>query len=138
MSRHSRIKRQARLKREGRRPIRRLGSPLQPHAKLVDEEGNVVGGGGRRDREWVMVLGGQVVTATESAALLLAVLRHTQAVLREERALKLEASPELLRAAAAEAEAQGHTLEAYLTLLEQERAGRDDDAEPGEGDVSRH
>ena len=43
MSRHSKLKRQARLKREGSRPIRRLGAPLQPHATLTDEAGNVVG-----------------------------------------------------------------------------------------------
>ncbi|HZH44905.1 MAG TPA: hypothetical protein VEY50_12560 [Lysobacter sp.] len=128
MSRHSKIKRQARLKREGGRPIRRLGAPLQPHAKLVDDAGHVVGGGGLRDREWQLLLGGRVVTATESPALLLAMLRHTQAVLRDERALKLEVSPELLNAATAEAEAHGHTLEAHLALLEQERAERDSDA----------
>lgn len=131
MSRHSKLKRQARLKREGGRPIRRLGAPLQPHATLTDEAGNVVGGGGLRDREWVMLLGGQVVTSTESPALLVAVLRHTQSVLREERALRLEVSPTLLAAATEEAQAHGHTLDAYIALLEQERAERDADTPVG-------
>lgn len=138
MSRNSRLKRQARLKREGARPIRRPVRPVQPHATLTDDAGHVVGGGGLRDREWVMVLGGEAVTSTESPALLLAMLRHTQAVLREERALRLEVSPELLRVATEEAQAHGHTLDEHLALLEQERAERDPDDVGADGAAPRH
>lgn len=106
------------------KPIRRLGAPLRPHAKLVDASGDVVGGAGLRDHEWLMLLGGKVVATTESPALLLAMLRHTQAVAGSARALRLEASPALLQAAGEEAALHGHPLEDYLRLLEAERAER--------------
>ncbi len=107
------------------KPIRRLGAPLQPHAQLLDGDDNVVGGGGLRDRDWVMLLGGRAVATTQSPALLLAMLRHTQAVAGLARPLRLTASPALLRAAGEEAALHGHALEDYLALLEAERAERD-------------
>ena len=129
MSRQSKSKRDAQKKQQGARPIRRLGRPLVPHAHLKDEAGQVVGGGGQREDEWLMLLAGKVVASTESAAMLLAMLRHTQKV--SKRPLKLEASTTLLRQASAEAEVHGQTLDEHLAWLEQERATRDDaPAEP--------
>ena len=125
MSRHSKGRRTARRKQQPGRPIRRLGRPLQPHAHLRDDHGHVVGGGGLREHEWLLVLGGQVVTATESPALLLALLHHVKDVhARAGRALALDASPVLLAAANAEAAAHGHALDAYVALLQAERAER--------------
>ena len=60
MSRQSKAKRDARKKQQGARPIRRLGRPVQPVAQLRDEAGELVGGGGLRDQEWLLLLGGQV------------------------------------------------------------------------------
>lgn len=117
--------RSTRRKGAAAKPIRRLGAPLRPHAKLVDPAGDVVGGAGLRDREWLMLLGGKVVARTDSPALLLAMLRHTQAVAARSRPLRLEASPALLQAAGEEAALHGHPLEDYLRVLEAERAERD-------------
>jgi hypothetical protein len=126
MSRNSKAKRDARIKNEPKRSIRRLGGSLQPHAQLLDADDAAVGGVGWRDNEWLLVLGGQVAARSESAALALAMLKHVVAVqARAGRELRLEASPPLLHAAGREAAAAGHTLDEYLSILEQERMERD-------------
>lgn len=125
MSRDSKAKRDARKKKEPKRPIRRLGAALQPHAQLETSDGNTVGGAGWRDGEWLTVLAGQVVARTPSAALTLAMLRHVVAV--QEQAgteLKLTFSPTMEHAATREAQAEGRSLEEYLHVLEQERLER--------------
>jgi len=137
MSRNSKVRRDARRKKEPKRPIRRLGAALQPHAQLEDADGNAVGGAGWRDGEWLTVLGGQVAARTPSAAMTLAMLRHVVAL--QEQAgteLTLTYSPALETAATREAEAAGSTLEQYLQLLEQERLERSAEAgtRPGEMD----
>ncbi len=126
MSRNSKAKRDARLKNEPKRAIRRLGGSLQPHAQLLDADDATIGGVGWRDNEWLLVLGGQVAARSESAAMALAMLKHiVELQARAGREVRLEASPPLLHAAGREAAAAGHTLETYLTLLEQERMERD-------------
>lgn len=125
MSRNSKVKRDARRKKEPARPIRRLGDALQPHAQLLDEDDHAVGGVGWRDGEWLLVLAGQVVARSESAAMALAMLKHVVAVQAgADRELRLVASPPLLTAAGREAKGLGHTLEEYLAVLEQERLER--------------
>lgn len=127
MSRQSKARRTLRRKHEGARPIRRLGAPLQPHAQLVDAGGESHGGAGWRDGEWLVVLGGRVVARTDSAAMVLAMLRHAARVLGERGpALRIEASAQLLQVAAHEADALGHSLDDYLQVLEAERAQRGD------------
>lgn len=143
MSRNSKARRDARRKKEAKRPIRRLGGVLQPHAQLEDDSGNSVGGAGYRDGEWLTVLGGQVVARTPSAAMTLAVLRHV-AVVQElaGQALKLTYSPAIEAMATREAAAAGMALEEYLAALERERRERaapegdmDYPATQGEDDV---
>ena len=96
MSKQSKAKRDARKKKEPARPIRRLGSTLRPHARLVDAAGEVFGGAGFRDGEWLMVLAGQVVARTESAAMMIAMLRHAATVLEAPgRTIALNCSPTL-------------------------------------------
>lgn len=125
MSRHSKIRRDARRKQAPERPIRRLGGTLQPHAQLLDADGNVVGGAGLRDREWVMVFGGKALSGTESAAMVLAMLRHAVAVQADAgRTLELHVSAALDAAAAHEAMAAGKSLPQYLEMLEAERLER--------------
>lgn len=125
MSRNSKVRRDARKKKEPKRPIRRLGSQLQPHAQLETAEGDTIGGAGFRDGEWLTVLGGQVVTRTDSAAMTLAVLRHIVAVQEQAgQVARLTFSPAMEAVATREAAAAGHSLEDYLTLLERERAER--------------
>ncbi|MGO4222840.1 hypothetical protein AB4Y64_13430 [Lysobacter sp. TAF61] len=128
MSRNSKVKRAVRRKNEPKRPIRRLGSALQPHAQLLDRDGAAVGGVGWRDGQWLLVLAGQVVASSDSAAMALAMLRHVVAVQADAGTeLELHASPPLLTAAAREAAVHEQTLEEYLTALEHERQSRDDE-----------
>ena len=137
MSRQSKAKRDARRKKEGARPIRRLGQSLQPHAQLVDADGNVIGGAGYRVGQWLRVLGGQVVARTPSAAMTLAVLRHVVALqVPGEGAVTLTQSPTMTQAATREAAAAGMSLEDYLQLLEQERQERNASGEMGEDSAS--
>ena len=122
MSLQSKAKRDARKKKDPKRPIRRLGDNLQPHAQLTDDDGDVLGGAGWRDNQWLTVLAGKVVARTDSAAMTLAMLRHvvaTQAL--EGISLQLSCSPQMQAVAEREAIAAGRTLEAYLAALEQER-----------------
>jgi hypothetical protein len=140
MSRNSKAKRDARRKKEPKRPIRRLGSPLQPHAQLETGDGNTIGGAGWRDGEWLTVLGGQVAARTQSAGMTLAMLKHIVALQEQEgHSLKLTYSPTLEAAATREAAAAGHSLEDYLQMLEQERQERSEQADevPGELDPRR-
>ncbi|MBU8975812.1 hypothetical protein JI752_006620 [Lysobacter sp. MMG2] len=126
MSRNSKAKRTARIKKEPGRPIRRLGGALQPHAQLLDADDASIGGVAWRDGEWLLVLGGQIAARSDSAAMALAMLKHVVALqARTGRELRLEASPPLLHAAGREAAAAGQTLEEYLAALEQERLERD-------------
>jgi hypothetical protein len=125
MSKQSKAKRDARKKKEPARPIRRLGQTLRPHARLADEHGEVFGGAGFRDGEWLMVLGGQIVARTESAAMMIAMLRHAATKLEAPgRSIALNCSPTLETAAAGEALVEGRTLDDYLQYLEAERAER--------------
>lgn len=84
-----------------------------------------------QDGEWILVLGGEPVTRTPSAAMLLAMLRHT-ASLRDARGVvtRLSVSKALDAAASAEAEAAGRTLAAHLDWLEAERRTRNDPPPP--------
>ncbi len=140
MSRDSKARRDARRKKEPRRPIRRLGGALQPHAQLETGDGNTVGGAGWRDGEWLTVLGGQVAARTPSAALTLAMLRHVVAVQGQAGTeLRLTISPALETAATREAAAEGRSLEEHLHVLEQERLERAErPAAEGGADETRH
>ena len=140
MSRNSKAKRDARRKKEPKRPIRRLGSPLQPHAQLETGDGNTIGGAGWRDGEWLTVLVGQVAARTQSAAMTLAMLKHIVALQEQGgQLLKLTYSPTLEAAATREAAAAGYPLEDYLQVLERERQERSEQADelPGELDPTR-
>lgn len=127
MSRHSQAKRAARKKREkrasGAAPQRRSGAPFVTHARLLDADGALVAAGGLHGAEWVMVVAGRALDGIDSPGLLIAMLRHTAARCEAEgRAVRLELSPALEKAAGDEAAAGGHSLEAWLALLEAERA----------------
>lgn len=135
MSRNSKARRDARRKKEPRRPIRRLGSQLQPHAQLEMADGNTIGGAGFRDGEWLTVLGSRVVARTQSAAMTLAVLRHLVALQEQAgHAVRLTYSPAMEAVATREAGVAGKSLEDYLQELEHERAQRDAVGEAEDGD----
>ena len=134
MSIHSKARRDARRKksRGAARPV--AARPLDEHAHLVDGQGRIFGGAGLRGEEWLMVLGGKVVTGTDSAAMMLAMLRHV-ATLREAAGdtVRLSYSTHLGEAATAEAAAEGKTLDEYLAQLDDEREERKLEGDAGAG-----
>lgn len=106
-----------------RHPRRRppsSGGALPAHAHLIGHDDRVIGGAALRGAEWVMVLRGTVVAAVESAAMMIAMLRHTASTL----GARLSVSPVLTARASDEAAADGYELEAYLAQLETERRER--------------
>jgi hypothetical protein len=128
MSTRSKAKRDARKKKS--KGISR-GAPsrqIVEHAHLIVGE-KIVGGAGLRGSEWVLVLGRDVVAGTDSAAMIMAMLKHVAALQEQTgETVGLTYSTHLRNAATAEAEAEGKTLEAYLAELEAEREERATDS----------
>lgn len=94
-------------------------------AHLVRDDGTVVGGIARRGEEWVLVLGGTVMAATDSAAMAIAMLRHARTTLAvHDEPLAVRIAPVLDAAATQEAALAGLELEPYLAALETERVER--------------
>lgn len=123
MSKPSRPRRNA----APRSPFRRRAGELPVHAHLRDGEGRVLAGATLDGDEWTMLLGGRPVATTASAAMLIAMLRHTAAVQAGEGVrTRLAVSRALDAAATAEATAAGRTLAAHLDWLESERRSRKD------------
>lgn len=133
MSRNSKAKRDARRKNPGNGSAR-ARTAIQTHAQLLQRE-HLLGGAGRQGDEWVMFLDGRPVARTDSAAMIVAMLRH--AASRHGEAcggLTLRLSTTLRDAATQEAEAAGTTLDEYLQMLEQERAERSQTTQVAPGD----
>lgn len=121
MSKSSRPRRNA----TPRSPFRRRAGELPVHAHLRDGEGRVLAGATLHEDEWTMVLAGKPVATTSSAAMLIAMLRHTAAVqARDGVRTRLVVSKALDAAATAEAADAGRTLAAHLDWLESERRTR--------------
>jgi CRP-like cAMP-binding protein len=98
---------------------------MPAHAHLKDADGRVVGGAALKDEEWILVLHGKPAASTDSPAMILAMLRHTAALLsRADRPVTLDHSDELSRRATDEAADAGKTLEEMLDYLEAERVAR--------------
>jgi hypothetical protein len=136
MSIGSKARRDARRKKAAKAGPAR---PLVEHAHLVDGRGGVFGGAGLRGKEWVLVLGGKPAARTDSAAMVLAMLKHV-AELKETAgdAVRLSYSTQLRDAATAEASAEGKTLDEFLAQLEAERAERDATPEPAAAPLESH
>ena len=138
MSMTSKARRDARRKKQ-RKSDAQPRHALQPHATLRDARGHLLGGVGLRGREWVFVLDGKPVAATESAAMAIAMLRHVASLRGQDHADAVLACSTTLQAAATrEAEAEGKTLDDYLAMLEDERVERVEDRQarddaPGDG-----
>jgi hypothetical protein len=110
---------------------------MPAHAHLSDDAGVLLGGIALRGAEWVVVLGGRVIVATDSAGLAIAMLRHTSAVLAAGgREATVDLSTTLRERAGTEAADAGKTLDEYLDFLEAERAERA--RERGEGPATPH
>ena len=77
------------------------------------------------------MLNGAVVSGTNSAAMILAMLKHTASVRESEgMAVRLTYSAALKAAATKEADAEGKALDAYLEMLEAERVQRLESKQP--------
>jgi hypothetical protein len=125
MSVRSKAKRDAR-KKKSKMPRTSVPShALVEHAHLIDGQGKVLGGAGLRGEEWVLVLGGKVMAGTDSAAMVLAMLKHVARLQEHSGAsVRLDYSTHLRDSATAEAVAEGKSLDEYLALLEAEREDR--------------
>lgn len=124
MSRQSKAERDARRKQQPKTQGVRRPPSLPVHARIAADDA-VVGGAVLEKDEWVMLLHGQTVTSTDSAAMMLAMLRHTASDLEGKgHDVRLDYSIHLRDIATAEAEGEGKTLEEYLGLLEAERKER--------------
>lgn len=137
MSIHSKAKRDARRKKA--KAAARPARPLAEHAHLIDAHGRIFGGAALRGQEWLMMLGGKAVTGTDSAAMMLAMLKHV-AGLREAAGdtVRLSVSTQLSDAATAEAAALGKTLDEYLAELDAEREERAAEKGGDAGDGAPH
>jgi hypothetical protein len=121
MSIGSKARRDAR-KKQTRPAGKRPPASIRPHAHLRDPQDQIVGGAGLRGSEWVLVMAGEVLAGTDSAAMVLAMLNHAAALRREAgETVRLTYSDFLRDAATAEAVAEGKTLEELLAALEEER-----------------
>jgi hypothetical protein len=132
----------SKAKRDARKKKAAKSAPARPpaeHAHLVDGRGVVFGGAVRRAQEWVLVIGGKPAARTDSAAMVLAMLKHV-AELKETAgdAVRLSYSTQLRDAATAEASAEGKTLDEFLAQLEAERAERDATPEPAAAPLESH
>lgn len=100
-------------------------APIEPHAELRNQEGQLLAGIVRRDGEWVLGMGGQIAGGSESAAHVLAMIQRV-AVLHESEGLpvRLKYSDALKRAANEEVAAQGITFEQFQAQLEKDMTTR--------------
>lgn len=98
----------------------RPGTPIEPHAELRDQQGQLLAGIVRRDGEWVLGMGGRIAGSSSSAAHVFAMIRRA-AVLHESQGtpVRLTWSDALKDAAYDEVAGQGMTFEQFEAQLEQ-------------------
>lgn len=136
MSKQSKAKRDKRKKLQPKRPINRLNAqqPVQNHAVLTNEEGQVVAAIGLQGRQWLLSIGGQTMGNADDPMPMLAMLKHLANVQgKEGRKVDLQYSEglgELIKVMAAEKELDA---DAYLDQLAAEFDNIDaEDAAEGE------
>ena len=107
MSKNSKARRDARKKKQPkarRRSVTTNSKSAEPHAALLGDGGVVLGGAAFHSGEWILLLNGEVVSGTNSAAMILAMLKHTANVRESEgMAVRLTYSTTLKTAATKEA-----------------------------------
>ena len=125
MSIHSKAKRDLRRKKLARPGAARSSTAITAQAHLLDEDDAVIGGAGQRGDAWGVIFGGKVVANTDSAGMVIAMLKHIVALHAQNgQTLRLDYSAALAGAATLEAESHGKTLDDYLDMLEAERRER--------------
>ena len=126
MSKLSKAKRDKRKKQAPRRPFTRLNAqqPVQNHAVLVNEEGQVVAAIGLQGNEWLLAIGGQTMGNADNPVPMLAMLKHLANVQEKEgRKVTLEYSAALQQMIDDLAADEGKTADDYLAGLVSEFEG---------------
>ena len=124
MSINSKIRRGAKKRNTAKaRTGKPTAPPIEPHAELRDQEGQLLAGIVRRDGEWVLGMGGQIAGGSESAAQVLALIQRV-ARLHESKGtpVRLTYSDALKEAANVEVASQGITFEQFQEKLEKDMA----------------
>ena len=132
MSINSKIRREAKKRNTAKASARKPpGTPIEPHAELRDQQGQLLAGIVRREGEWVLGLGGQIAGSSASAAHVLAMIKRA-ALLHESKGtpVRLMFSDVLKEAAYREVAELGQTFEQFEAELEQTMAAGQ--AESGE------
>ncbi|KRG62586.1 hypothetical protein ABB26_15790 [Stenotrophomonas humi] len=128
MSKLSKAKRDKRKKQAPRRPFARLNGqqPVQNHAVLMNEEGQVVAAIGLQGTEWLLAIGGQTMGNADNPVPMLAMLKHLANVQEKEgRKVTLEYSAQLQQMIDDLAADEGKTADDYLANLVSEFEGVD-------------
>ncbi len=128
MSKLSKAKRDKRKKQAPRRPFARLNGqqPVQNHAVLMNEEGQVVAAIGMQGNEWLLAIGGQTMGNADNPVPMLAMLKHLSNVQEKEgRKVTLEYSAQLQQMIDDLAADEGKTADDYLATLVSEFEGVD-------------
>ena len=126
MSKQSKAKRDKRKKLQPKRPINRLNAqqPVQNHAVLTNEEGQVVAAIGLQGTEWLLAIGGQTMGNADNPVPMLAMLKHLSNVQEKEgRKVTLEYSTQLQQLIDDLAADEGKTADEYLGQLVSEFEG---------------
>lgn len=126
MSINSKVKREAKKRNTAKaRTGKPTATPIEPHAELRDQQGQLLAGIVRRDGEWVLGMGGQIAGGSESAAQVLAMIKRV-AMLHESKGtpVRLKYSDALKEAANSEVAAQGVTFEQFQEQLEKHMANK--------------
>jgi len=124
MSINSKVKREAKKRNTAKaRTGNPIATPIEPHAELRDQEGQLLAGIVRRDGEWALGMGGQIAGTSESAAHMLAMIKRA-ARLHEAHGtpVRLKYSDALKDAALREVEANGSSFEQFEAQLESSMA----------------
>lgn len=124
MSINSKVRREAKKRNAAKaRSDKPAPTPIEPHAELRDQEGQLLAGVVRRDGEWVLGMGGKIAGGSESAAQVLAMIQRV-AALHESKGtpVRLKYSDALKEAANTEVAAQGITFEQFQAQLEKDMA----------------
>ena len=140
MSKQSKAKRDKRKKQQPRRPFARLGAqqPIQNHAVLTNEDGQVVAAIGLQGSEWLLAIGGQTMGNADNPVPMLAMLKHLSNVQETEgRKVTLEYSAQLQQMIDDLAADEGKSAEDYLAALVSEFEGADgsEEAEDAQADA---
>lgn len=126
MSINSKIRREAKKRSASKTQAKKTpGPPIEPHAELRDEQGQLLAGIVRQDGEWVLGLGGRIAGNSDSAAHVLAMIQRAAAMHENSGTpVRLKFTDALRDAAHAEAAALGMSFEQFAADLEQKmRAG---------------